>query len=111
MSGSFTWNAIVRVGSISRYEKATVITVLHEYKKKDAAGSLKTHPCWNSVISFNDRMRTLLEDKLSEGDLVHFTGTVRTNTFQTETDEKRRTVDLVISSFDLLQRHIEGPTD
>lgn len=109
MSGSFTWSAIVRVGSVKSFDKATVITVVHEYSKKDDRGSHKTIPVWNSVVCFNDQLCDLLESKLGAGDLVHMTGWVRTNTFQGEHDEKRRTVDLVVSGFDLLDKHIGSP--
>ena len=111
MSGSFTWNAIVRIGRINAYEKATVINVMHEYATKDDRGSYKKVPAWNSVVCFKPQLRELLETKLREGDLVHLTGTVRTNTFQDEHDERRRTVDLVVSTFDILQKHIGGPAD
>lgn len=111
MSGSFTWNAIVRIGSIKAYEKATVMSVVHEYATKDDRGSYKQVPVWNNVICFKEPLRKLLVSKLAEGDLIHLTGTVRTKTLEDEHKETWRTVDLVVSSFDLLQKHIRGPAD
>ena len=111
MSGSFTWSAIVRIGSINAYKKATTITVVHEYATRDDRGSWKTVPVWNTVVCFKPPLRKLLESKLAEGDLVHLTGTVRTKTLEDQHEETWRMVDLVVSSFDLLQKHLRGPDE
>jgi DNA replicative helicase MCM subunit Mcm2 (Cdc46/Mcm family) len=56
-------------------------------------------------------LRTDIVEHLTPGDLVHFQGYVRTSTFTDDADAKRRAVDLVIQRFDLLHKHIDGPTD
>lgn len=85
--------------------------MVHEYAAKDDRGSYKKVPAWNSVICFKAHLRELLETKLGEGDPVRLTGTVRTNTFQGEHDEKWRAVVLLVSTFGVLQEYISGPAD
>ena len=109
MSGSFTWDAIVRIGTIKPYEKALVITVVHEHATFSRESGSRSRAFWNTVICFNETLRRQLVHDLSPGDLVHFQGFVRTTTFTDEVDAKRRAVDLVITRFDLLHKHIEGP--
>ncbi|WP_299210620.1 single-stranded DNA-binding protein [uncultured Tateyamaria sp.] len=111
MSGSFTWDAIVRIGTIKPYEKALVLTVYHELDGYRADTRSPARPAWNTIICFKDRLRAELIDQLTPGDLVHFEGYVRTTTFTDDADAKRRAVDLVITRFDLLHKHIDGPTD
>ena len=110
MSGSFTWDAIVRIGTIKPYERAIVLTVYHEL---DHVGEARAHPrpVWNTIVCFKDGLRAQITDHLSTGDLVHFQGYVRTGTFVDDADDKRRSVDLVILRFDLLHKHIDGPAD
>lgn len=111
MSGSFTWDAIVRIGTIKSYEKALVLTVYHELDGYGTDTRSPARPVWNTIICFKDRLRAELTDQLAPGDLVHFKGYVRTTTFTDDADAKRRAVDLVITRFDLLHKHIDGPTD
>lgn len=109
MPGSFTWNANVRIGSLKPYEQALVITVVHELERfTDDRGSTTT-PCWNTVVCFKQTLRAQLESSLAPGDLVHFQGFVRTSSYTDDKEAKRRTVDLVITQFDILHKHIEGP--
>lgn len=108
MAGSFTWSAMVRVGSLKPYPNALVITVVHEFVRLDAdAGSTST-PVWNSVVCFRQDMRKRLAHNLSPGDLVHLQGHVKTSTFKDETEAKRRAVDLVVTQYDVLQKHIDA---
>ncbi|MGH1416266.1 MAG: hypothetical protein ACRBB0_22450 [Pelagimonas sp.] len=111
MSGSFTWDAIVRIGTIKPYDKALVLTVYHELDGYGTDARSPARPVWNTIICFKDRLRAELSDQLAPGDLVHFEGYVRTTTFTDDADAKRRAVDLVITRFDLLHKHIDGPTD
>jgi hypothetical protein len=111
MSGSFTWDAIVQVGTIKPYEKALVLTVYHELESHFGDYRAASKPAWNTIVCFRERMRSEIIDHLAPGDLVHFHGYVRTGTFTDDVDDKRRTVDLVIQRFDLLHKHIDGPTD
>lgn len=111
MSGSFTWDAIVQVGTIKPYEKALVLTVYHELESHSGDNRAASKPAWNTIVCFRERMRSEIIDHLAPGDLVHFHGYVRTGTFTDDVDDKRRTVDLVIQRFDLLHKHIDGPTD
>lgn len=111
MSGSFSWDAIVHVGTIKPYEKALVLTVYHELEPLSAEKRAVPKPAWNTIVCFKQTLRAQLIDNLSPGDLVHFHGFVRTTTFKDDADSKRRTVDLVIQRFDLLHKHIDGPAD
>lgn len=111
MSGSFTWDAIVRIGSIKPYEKALVLTVFHELTAWGDGPRAPAHPVWNTIVCFKDALRAQLTRDLGEGDLVHFHGYVRTTTFTDDADAKRRAVDLVIQRYDLLHKHIDGPVD
>ena len=111
MSGSFTWNAIVRIGALKPYEKALVITVYHECDQWHDGPRAPAHAHWNTIVCFNAALRDRLQTALTAGDLVHFQGYVRTTTFTDEAEATRRAVDLVITRFDLLQKHIEGPAE
>jgi len=111
MSGSFTWDVIVQVGTIKSYEKALMLTVYHELESHFGDSRTGAKPAWNTIVCFKERMRSDIIDHLAPGDLVHFHGYVRTGTFTDDVDDKRRTVDLVIQRFDLLHKHIDGPTD
>lgn len=109
MSGSFTWDAIARVGTIIPYEKALVLTVYHELEGFAPHRRSQAKPIWNTIVCFKHKLRTELTEHLAPGDLVHFHGYVRTTTFTDDADAKRRAVDLVIQRFDLLHKHIDGP--
>ncbi|MDF1670215.1 MAG: single-stranded DNA-binding protein [Roseovarius sp.] len=111
MSGSFTWDAIVYVGTIKPYEKALVLTVYHELDPLSAERRTAPKPAWNTIVCFKDSLRGQIVDHLAPGDLVHFHGFVRTTSFTDDADAKRRAVDLVIQRFDLLHKHIDGPMD
>lgn len=111
MSGSFTWDAIVRVGTIKPYEKALVLTVYHTLDAHPVSPRSPDHPAWNTIVCFKAPLREQIVDHLSPGDLCHFHGFVRTGTFTDDADMRRRAVDLVIQRFDLLHKHIDGPTD
>tara|TARA_R110002020_G_scaffold333755_1_gene549180 strand:- start:536 stop:886 length:351 start_codon:yes stop_codon:yes gene_type:complete len=111
MSGSFTWDAIVRIGTIKPYEKALVLTVFHTLASQKSLPRSPERPAWNTIVCFKDSLRTDIVEHLTPGDLVHFQGYVRTSTFTDDADAKRRAVDLVIQRFDLLHKHIDGPTD
>lgn len=109
MSGSFTWSAIVQVGTLKPYSKALVITVVHELERFDTEKGASVTPVWNTIICFRKDLRHRLESDLTPGDLVHFEGYVRTGSFTDETEAKRRSVDLVITRYDCLQKHIDSP--
>lgn len=111
MSGSSSWNAIVTVGTIKPYEKALVLTVYHELEAFSGDRRTPPRPVWNTIVCFKDALRDHIIDHLTPGDLVHFQGYVRTTSFTDDADAKRRAVDLVIHRFDLLHKHIDGPTD
>jgi len=111
MSGSFSWDAIVRIGTLKPYEKALVITVYHELDSTRGGARAESKPDWNTIVCFNTRLRAHMQDDLAPGDLVHFQGYVRTTTFTDDADAKRRAVDLVVLRYDLLHKHIEGPVD
>ena len=77
MSGSFTWNAIVRIGALKPYEKALVITVYHERDQWHDGPRAPAHAHWNTIVCFNAALRDRLQTALTAGDLVHFQGYVR----------------------------------
>ena len=108
MAGSFTWTANVRVGSLNPYPNALVITVVHEYDRFDSDAGPTNTPVWNTVVCFRQDLRKRLERDLTPGDLVHLQGYVRTSTFTDDTETKRRTVDLVVTQYDVLQKHIDA---
>lgn len=108
MAGSFTWTANVRVGTLKPYPNALVITVVHELERFDSAAGATSKPVWNSVVCFRKDLRDRLQASLSPGDLVHFQGYVRTSTFTDDAEAKRRTVDLVITQYDVLRKHIDA---
>lgn len=110
MAGSFTWSANVRVGSLKPYPNALVITVVHDLERFDGARGATTTPVWNTIVCFKAPLRERLETGLAPGDLVNFHGYVRTTSFTDDSDARRRAVDLVITRFDLLHKHIDGPT-
>jgi single-stranded DNA-binding protein len=109
MTGSFTWNAIVRVGTLKPNDQALVITVVHEVERYQVGQGASSTPAWNTVVCFKHTLRSQLEAALAPGDLVHLQGYVRTGSFTDDKDDKRRTVDLVVTQFDLLNKHIDGP--
>tara|TARA_R110000787_G_scaffold189948_4_gene301505 strand:+ start:97 stop:435 length:339 start_codon:yes stop_codon:yes gene_type:complete len=111
MSGSFTWDAIVRIGTIKPYEKALVLTVLHTFEGQPSKPRGPERPAWNTIVCFKAPPRDQIVEHLLPGDLCHFHGFVRTGTFTDDADAKRRAMDLVIQRFDLLHKHIDGPTD
>jgi len=108
MAGSFTWTANVRVGVLKPYPKALVITVVHELERFDSDSGSSSTPVWNSIVCFRKVLRDRLEAGLSPGDLVHFQGYVRTSTFTDDAEAKRRTVDLVVTQFDVLRKRIDA---
>lgn len=109
MAGSFTWVANVRVGTIKPYPNALVMTVVHEMDYFTADQGSKSTPYWNTIICFKTPLRDRLQSTLAPGDLVAFQGYVRTTSFTDDGNAKRRTVDLVVTAFDVLHKHIDGP--
>ncbi len=109
MSGSFTWAANVRIGTIKPYSAALVITVVHEWERYGAGQGAESIPVWNTIVCFKTALRDRLQASLAPGDLVSFQGYVRTTSFTDDSDAKRRAVDLVVTAFDLLQKHVDGP--
>jgi single-stranded DNA-binding protein len=109
MAGSFTWTANVRVGTVKPYERALVLTVVHELDRFTAGHGATSTPIWNTVVCFKPALRKQLASCLAPGDLVHLQGYVRTSAFTDDSDDKRRAVDLVVTQFDVLLKHIDGP--
>jgi len=109
MPGSFTWDAIVRIGTIKPYPRALVITVYHDAEHLNGTERRSPRPEWNTIVCFKPGLKDRILRHLAPGDLVHFEGFVRTGTFTDDADTTRRTVDLVIKTFDLLNKHIDGP--
>jgi len=99
----------VQVGSLKPYPNALVITVVHEHERFTPENGATVTPVWNTIVCFRKDLRERIEADLSPGDLVHFEGYVRTSSYTDNTEAKRRTVDLVISRYDCLRRHIDAP--
>ncbi|GFE67031.1 single-stranded DNA-binding protein [Litoreibacter roseus] len=109
MAGSFTWVANVRVGTIKPYPNALVMTVVHERDHFTAGEGSTSTSHWNTIVCYRAPLRDRLQSALAPGDLVSFQGYVRTTSFTDDSNAKRRTVDLVVTAFDLLHKHIDGP--
>lgn len=112
MAGSFSWSANVRIGTLKPYAKALVMTVAHDLDRFNSESGSTVTTYWNTIVCYRKSLRAELEHSLAPGDLVHFQGYVRTTTFTDDVDAKRRAVDLVVTSYDVLHKHIDQlPTD
>jgi single-stranded DNA-binding protein len=109
MSGSFTWDAIVRIGTIKPYEKALVLTVFHTLDSRKSLPRSPERPAWNTIVCFKDNLRTDIVEHLSPGDLVHFQGYVRTSTFTDDADAKRPAVRSLAQTHQRSHRLLNGP--
>src|SRR3546814_4240784 len=82
---------IGRVGKISEHDKVTKVNVAANYNRQEN-GEWVTDTHWNEVTLFGK----LIErgGKAQKGDLVHITGRVRQNSYDTA-EGRRYTVELI----------------
>ena len=91
---------IGRVGKVDAKEKVTHIDIASNYPRKDG-DSWKDDTHWNRVTFFgklNERAA-----KIGKGDLVHITGRVRQNSYESN-GETRYSVDLIAEGLGILAR-------
>src|SRR3546814_3391662 len=81
---------IGRVGSVDTTDKVTHVSVAANYNRKDG-DEWKTDTHWNRVTFFRQLAERAAD--LGKGDLVHITGRVRQNSYESN-GETRYSVDL-----------------
>src|SRR3546814_4780821 len=89
---------IGRVGKISEHDEVTKVNVAANYNRQEN-GEWVTDTHWNEVTLFGK----LIErgGKAQKGDLVHITGRVRQNSYDTA-EGRRYTVELTATGFAVL---------
>ncbi len=73
---------------------------------KDAHGNYIDDTQWFRVTGWGRTGDQMLQ-QLVKGDRVMFTGTLSCRTYETKTGEKRESVEVIVSSFEKLQRYSE----
>jgi single-strand DNA-binding protein len=95
---------IGRIGKIDQREKVTKISVAANYnRQQDGDWTTDTH--WNEVSAFGRLIERAA--KAEKGDLVHITGRVRQNSYDTA-EGKRFTVELIADGFAVLAKAPEA---
>ena len=91
---------IGRVGSVDTTDKVTHVSVAANYNRKDG-DEWKTDTHWNRVTFFRQLAERAAD--LGKGDLVHITGRVRQNSYESN-GETRYSVDLIAEGLGILVR-------
>ena len=91
---------IGRVGSVDTTDKVTHVSVAANYNRKDG-DEWKTDTHWNRVTFFRQPAERAAD--LGKGDLVHITGRVRQNSYESN-GETRYSVDLIAEGLGILVR-------
>ena len=91
---------IGRVGSVDTTDKVTHVSVAANYNRKDG-DEWKTDTHWNRVTFFRQLAERAAD--LGTGDLVHITGRVRQNSYESN-GETRYSVDLIAEGLGILTR-------
>lgn len=92
---------IGRISSIDVRQKVTYVDVAANYNRRQGDEWVQdTH--WNKVTCFGRAKESA--DKAGKGDLVHITGRVRQQNYETESGERKFTSDLIADSFSVLTR-------
>ena len=91
---------IGRVGSVDTTDKVTHVSVAANYNRKDG-DEWKTDTHWNRVAFFRQLAERAAD--LGKGDLVHITGRVRQNSYESN-GETRYSVDLIAEGLGILTR-------
>jgi single-strand DNA-binding protein len=94
---------IGRVGKVTEHDKVTKVNVAANYNRQEN-GEWVTDTHWNEVTLFGK----LIErgTKAQKGDLVHVTGRVRQNAYDTS-EGRRYTVELIADGFAVLAKASE----
>jgi single-strand DNA-binding protein len=94
---------IGRVGKITEHDKVTKLNVAANYNRQEN-GEWVTDTHWNEVTLFGKL--TERAAKAQKGDLVHITGRVRQNSYDTA-EGRRYTVELIADGFAVLAKGSE----
>ncbi|PJG45040.1 single-stranded DNA-binding protein (plasmid) [Sphingobium sp. LB126] len=94
---------IGRIGKISEHDKVTKINVAANYNRHEE-GEWVTDTHWNEVTLFGKLIERAA--KAQKGDLVHITGRVRQNSYDTN-EGRRYTVELIADGFAVLAKGSE----
>lgn len=94
---------IGRVGKLNEHDKVTKVNVAANYNRQEN-GEWVTDTHWNEVTLFGKLIERAA--KAQKGDLVHITGRVRQNSYDT-TEGRRYTVELIADGFAVLAKGSE----
>ncbi|RSV14774.1 single-stranded DNA-binding protein [Sphingomonas sp. ABOLG] len=94
---------IGRVGKTIEHDKVTKVNVAANYNRQEN-GEWVTDTHWNEVTLFGKLIERAA--KAQKGDLVHITGRVRQNSYDT-TEGRRYTVELIADGFAVLAKGSE----
>lgn len=95
---------IGRVGKITEHDKVAKVSVASNYNRQEN-GEWITDTLWNEVTLFGRLIERCV--KASKGDLVHFRGRIRQNSYDAA-DGKRYTVELIADGFAVLAKAGDG---
>ena len=91
---------IGRVGQIKECNGDLWVSIAAEYGRKDNHGDFQSKPFWNDVSIFNENVIKWVKENTQKGDLVRATGTIRSESYETNSGETRHGVKLACDSFD-----------
>lgn len=94
---------IGRIGKISEHDKVTKVNVAANYNRQEN-GEWVTDTHWNEVTLFGRLIER--SGKAQKGDLVHITGRIRQNSYDTA-EGRRYTVELIADGFAVLTKGLE----
>ncbi len=94
---------IGRIGKITPHDKVTKVSVAANYNRQES-GEWVTDTHWNEVTLFGKLIERAAQSQ--RGDLVHITGRVRQNSYDTA-DGRRYTVELIADGFATLAKAAE----
>ena len=95
---------IGRVNKVTEHNKVAKISVAANYNRQED-GEWVTDTHWNEVTVFGRLIERAT--KIDNGDLIHVTGRVRQNSYDT-TDGKRYTVELIADGLAVLAKASEN---
>ncbi len=97
---------IGRVGKVEAKAKVTYVSVAANYNRKDG-DEWKTDTLWNSITLFDKLAKRL---KAEKGDLVHITGRVRQNSYESG-GTTHHNVDMIADGIAILAKANGKPVD
>ncbi len=90
---------IGRVGQIKEGNGVLWVSIAAEYGRKDNHGDFQSKPFWNDVSIFNENVIKWVKENTVKGDLVRATGTIRSESYETNSGETRHGVKLACDNF------------